>query len=98
MKGFFFGSGIGVAALFVFVFASQPSFAGDSQTPGDAPTDLSAAAAYCVANGGGVENRAPYFNTKDDPHKRLRLSRGALFCLVTRESDGCRVHTLVATL
>lgn len=63
----------------------------------DKEGDLSAAAAYCVANGGEVEHRAPYFNTNDDPSNWFRLSGMRSFCQFTKH-DTSRIHVLLSTL
>lgn len=73
-------------------------YAGTPQAKPDAKADLAAAAAYCVANGGEVENRAPYFNTNDDPSNWFRLSGDRKFCQFTLKKDGSRIHILLSTL
>jgi len=81
-----------VAAILVVCAFSQPAFAQQSKP------DLAAAAAYCVAKGGEVETRTPYFNTNDDPSNWLRLSGSRQFCQFTSKKDGSRIHVLLATL
>jgi putative hemolysin len=90
-----------VAAAIVFLPAVSPVHAQNkthskSAVEGDA--DLSAAAAYCVAKGGEVEHRAPYFNTNADPSNWLRLSGERSFCQFTSKKDGSRIHVLLSTL
>ena len=94
---------IGVAlgiAVFVLVLTpiARPVHAGSGTKSSDATADLSAAADYCVASGGEVENRAPYFNTNDDPKNWFRLSGFRKFCQFTLKSDGSRIHVLLTTL
>ena len=98
MKSLFFRFAIGMAVAVLAVDVTEPAFARPPQALADAPSDLSAAAAYCVANGGEVENRAPYFNTNDDPKNWLRLTGGRRFCQFTLKSDGSRIHVLLSTL
>lgn len=69
-----------------------------AQTKSVQEADLGAAAAYCVAQGGEVEHRAPYFNTNDDPKNWLRLSGTRAFCQFTLKKDGSRIHVLLSTL
>jgi len=76
----------------------QTPHAGSAREFADAKDDLSAAAAYCVAQDGEVENRAPYFNTNDDPKNWFRLSGFRKFCQFTLKRDGSRIHVLLSTL
>jgi putative hemolysin len=99
VKSLFFGSAIGMAAVLLMLsFGGQPAFARSPQAHAKAPADLSPAAAYCVANGGELENRSPYFNTNDDPKNWLRLAGTRKFCQFTLKSDGSRIHVLLSTL
>ncbi len=98
MKSLFFRFAIGMAVAVLALVVTEPAFARPPQALADAPSDLSAAAAYCVVNGGEVENRAPYFNTNDDPKNWLRLTGGRRFCQFTLKSDGSRIHVLLSTL
>mgnify|MGYP003694253689 CR=1 FL=1 len=51
-------------------------------------------AAHCVAKGGVVEVRTPYWNTNDDnPDNWLRLAGSRSFCEFTAD-DGSRIHVL----
>ncbi len=98
MKPIFFGSAICIAAvLAALIFVTPPAYA---RTPAAeaGQADLGAAAAYCVASGGEVENRSPYFNTNDDPRNWFRLSGSRKFCQFTLKSDGSRIHVLLSTL
>jgi hypothetical protein len=86
------------AVAIVFLAAISPVQA-QNKVHGESPVeaDLSAAAAYCVAQGGEVEHRAPYFNTNDDPKNWFRLSGMRSFCQFTK-GDGSRIHVLLPTL
>jgi len=97
VKSLFFRSGLGAAALVVVVFVSQGAFARTPQASQSAPDDLSVVGAYCVANGGVVENRSPYYNTNDDKKNWLRLTGSRRFCQFTK-GDGSRIHVLLSTL
>jgi len=77
---------------------ARPVYAGNAPESPDAKNDLAAAAAYCVTQGGEVENRAPYFNTNDDPKNWFRLSGYRKFCQFTLKTDGSRIHVLLTTL
>jgi hypothetical protein len=87
------------AALIALVFATQPVYAGGATTETrTADPNLGTAAAYCVASGGEVEHRAPFFNTNDDPKNWFRLSGSRAFCQFTSKRDGSRIHVLLSTL
>jgi putative hemolysin len=99
MKAIVVGKAICIAlAVLVLTPIATPVFAGSAPTSADANGDLSAAAAYCVAQGGEVETRAPYFNTNDDPKNWFRLSGYRKFCQFTLKSDGSRIHVVLSTL
>jgi putative hemolysin len=94
VKSSFFGSSLCLVALILLTanaFARVPQAAGSQ-------AESSAASDYCVANGGEVETRAPYFNTNDDPRNWLRLTGSRKFCQFTLKSDGSRIHILLSTL
>ena len=99
MKAILIGTAISVAAIvLVLTPIAGPVYAGSAPRFADAKDDLSAAAAYCVAQGGEVETRAPYFNTNDDPKNWFRLSGFRKFCQFTLKKDGSRIHVLLRTL
>ena len=100
MKATFAGLMICIAAAaIVFLPAVSPVHAQNkTHSKPAAEADLSAAAAYCVAKGGEVEHRAPYFNTNADPSSWLRLSGERNFCQFTSRKDGSRIHVLLSTL
>ena len=99
MKAILIGTAICIAiAVLVLTPIATPVYAGSAPTSADANGDLSAAAAYCVAQGGEVETRAPYFNTNDDPKNWFRLSGYRKFCQFTLKSDGSRIHVVLSTL
>ena len=85
-------------AAVVLVASSAAAFARTPQVSKNSPDDLSPAAAYCVAKGGVIENRDPYFNTNDDSKNWLRLTGSRRFCEFTLKSDGSRIHVLLSTL
>jgi putative hemolysin len=92
LKSFFCCTALCVAVL---ILAAATAFARAPQ----AQAESSAAAAdYCVASGGEVETRAPYFNTNDDPRNWLRLTGSRKFCQFTLNSDGSRIHIPLSTL
>ena len=97
MKSLFFGSAIGKAAVAVLIVSSSLAFAGTPPAPKNRPDEASAAAAYCVASGGEVENRTPYYNTNDDKKNWLRLTGTRRFCQFTK-GDGSRIHVPLSTL
>jgi putative hemolysin len=96
MKPVLFGSAICAAALLALALVISPAYARTPQAAG-ANTDQ-AAAAYCVASGGEVENRIPYFNTNDDPSHWFRLSGIRSFCQFTSKDQKSRIHVLLSTL
>jgi len=98
VKSLFVGSVIATGLLIVLVFVPQPALARTPQTSKSSPDDLSPAAAYCVAKGGEVEIRDPYYNTNDDPRNWLRLAGSRKFCQFTSKKDGSRIHILLSTL
>jgi len=68
--------------------------AASAQTSGSAP--VSAAAAYCVQEGGVVENRIPWYGTNgNDP---LQLSGSRDFCRFTSNTDDSRIYVDLQTL
>jgi len=99
VKAILIGTAIFVAAVvLVPTPIARPVYAGSAPRSADAKDDLSTAAAYCVAQGGEVETRAPYFNTNDDPKNWFRLSGYRKFCQFTLKSDGSRIHVVLSTL
>ncbi len=99
MKAILIRAGIRIAAVVLFLTSiARPVYAGNAPESPDAKNDLAAAAAYCVTQGGEVENRAPYFNTNDDPKNWFRLSGYRKFCQFTLKTDGSRTHVLLTTL
>jgi len=84
--------------LLVRAFVSTAAFASSPQHSNSVTDDLSPAAAYCVAKGGEVENRDPYYNTNDNQQNWLRLTGSKRFCQFTLKSDGSRIHVLLSTL
>ncbi len=99
MKAILIRAGIRIAAVVLFLTSiARPVYAGNAPESPDAKNDLAAAAAYCVTQGGEVENRAPYFNTNDDPKNWFRLSGYRKFCQFTLKTDGSRIHVLLTTL
>lgn len=89
---------MGSAVAVVLIFVSSAALARAQQPTKNAPDDPSAAAAYCVASGGEVENRSPYYNTNDDKKNWLRLTGTRRFCQFTLKHDGSRIHVLLSTL
>jgi putative hemolysin len=81
-------------AVVALVPNASPVYAGGNASD----PDLGKAAAYCVATGGEVETRSPYFNTNADPSRWLKLSGGRRFCQYTLKRDGSRIHVLLSTL
>ncbi len=96
MKSHFIRSvGLVVAA---FICCSVGASARTPQLSTNSADDLSPAAGYCIANGGEVENRDPYYNTNDNRQNWLRLTGSRRFCQFTLKSDGSRIHILLSTL
>lgn len=88
-------------AIAVLLPATRPVQAGSNSNPApafSASPDTSAAAGYCVAKGGEVDTRAPYFNTNDNQQSWLRLAGNRRFCKFTSKKDGSRIHVLLSTL
>jgi putative hemolysin len=78
-------------AAFALLFALNTSQAFAAEDKAD-----SAAANYCIANGGVVETRQPYFGTNfGNP---LQLAGSRQFCQFTAKGDGSRIHILLSTL
>lgn len=78
-------------SLFVLLFAlnAPKAFAAEDKAE-------SAAGNYCVAKGGVVEIRQPYFGTNfGNP---LQLAGSRQFCQFTAKGDGSRIHILLSTL
>lgn len=96
---------IALLTMFCFAFgitvvlpAARTVHAG---SPDNAQTDaatLGKAEKYCVAHGGEVDVRVPYFNTNDDEQNWLSLSGSRQFCKFTLKKDGSRIHVLLQTL
>jgi putative hemolysin len=85
-------------AMALTVAPIQAAAPESAKVASDDPAVPSAAAAYCVAKGGVVEVRTPYWNTNDDnPDNWLRLAGSRNFCEFTA-TDGSRIHVLLATL
>jgi putative hemolysin len=93
VKSHFFKMAAGLFTLLIVIFVAAPAFARSQQADSS-----SAAADYCVASGGEVETRAPYFNTNDDPSNWLRLTGARKFCQFTQKHDGSRIHVELSTL
>jgi putative hemolysin len=89
---------IAAAAIALLPTISPVHAQNKAQSKSVQEADLDAAATYCVAQGGEVEHRAPYFNTNDDPKNWFRLSGTRGFCQFTLKKDGSRIHVLLSTL
>lgn len=86
-------------AIAVFLPAAGSAQAGELRNAGaPAVADASAAGAYCVASGGEVNDRAPYFNTNDIEQNWLRLSGSRQFCKFLSKKDGSRIYVELSTL
>ena len=86
---------IAMALMVAPIQAAAPESTTIASDDASAP---SAAAAHCVAKGGVVEVRTPYWNTNDDnPDNWLRLAGSRNFCEFTAD-DGSRIHVLLSTL
>ncbi|HWZ83783.1 MAG TPA: hypothetical protein VNW47_14220 [Terriglobales bacterium] len=97
MKSHFFELAAGLLALLMVVLVAAPAFA-RAPHANSSQAASSAAADYCVASGGEVETRVPYFNTNDDPRNWLRLTGSRKFCQFTQKHDGSRIHVELSTL
>lgn len=101
MKSTFIRVGLGTAVLLAFAVSllrapgmSTVYGAGDAAAISD-DYNHAEAAKYCVAKGGELELRTPYYGT-NNPNP-LRLDGSRYFCQFTAK-DGSRIHLLLTTL
>ena len=87
-------------AVAVFLPPAAPVEAGSAnKVYSEDGADLSSAAAYCVASGGEVDAREPYFNTNDNQQNWFRLSGSRQFCKFTSSGKyPSRIFVLLTTL
>jgi putative hemolysin len=79
------------AALAAAMFFAFPNAQAAEQ-----PVAGALAAAYCVTNGGTVQERLPYFGTNGS--NPLRLAGERAFCQFTSKKDGSHINLLLDTL